>query len=400
MMLTISVADARVPSSPDRGSRGHLLRLSILLLVGGCSEPTPDLGDDPQLPSIAGLTEVEAIEADEPLFGTCKLRLAQRIGGTDEFGEVWDIFPLDDTYILAVDHYVAPMIRVIDQREGRLVQAFGEVGAGPREFESPSSIYWSAAEPGLLELYDRVNQRATRYTYDGGGHLTFAGEEPLRIQEDVSHIRPYGDGYMGNGAFPYHTLSMFDPAGRVRERWVTEPMYGPDDSPGRSFFRLFNKSLMHSRDDRVAVVYWSKSYIDLVDLAERSYRRVAGPRFVEMEFEIIDGRLYPVRGRSFSQGAYNSVVLTDRLVYALFDGEERNGLFFVQVFAWDGRYIVEYELDQGIAIVRLSPDERTLYGNFEDPYPRIGKWTLPPLHEALDRLERGEDARSIRFCPQ
>ena len=119
-----------------------------------------------------------------------------------------------------------------------------------------------------------------------------------------------------------------------------------------------------------------------------------------MGFEIVDGRLYPVRGRSFSQGAYNSVVLTDRLVYALFDGEERNGLFFVQVYAWDGRYVAEYELDRGIAIIRLSPDEGTLYGNFEDPYPRIGKWTLPPLHEALDRLERGEDARNIRFCPQ
>ena len=94
------------------------------------------------------------------------------------------------------------------------------------------------------------------------------------------------------------------------------------------------------------------------------------------------------------------MIVTDHLVYALFDGDERNGLYFVQVYRWeDGQFLAEYELDRGIYIIRLSPDGRTLYGDFEDPYPRIGKWNLPPLGDALDRVERGDDPAAITLCP-
>ena len=386
------------PAVPAR--RRALPVLVGACLLAACGERSGGPPGDPYEAPITELTELRTVASAPPIYGACELTLAQRMGGTDEFGEVWDIFPLDDTHILAVDHYAEPLFRVIDERDGRLVQAFGQMGEGPREFESPSSVYWSRARPGTLEIYDRVNQRVTWYDYSEPGRLAFADETPLRVQEHVSHIRPLEAGYMGNGTFPFHTLSVFRPAGDVFERLVTDPAYGPDDTPGYSFFGLFNKTIMDARNDRVALVYWRKSYIDLIDLESRTYRRLRGPHPVEASFEIVDGRLYPTPGTSFSQGAYNSVIVTDRLVYALFDGDERNGLFFVQVYRWeDGRFLAEYELDRGIHIIRLSPDGRTLYGDFEDPYPRIGKWNLPPLGDALDRVERGEDPAAITLCP-
>lgn len=97
--------------------------------------------------------------------------------------------------------------------------------------------------------------------------------------------------------------------------------------------------------------------------------------------------------------AYNAVVVSDGLVYAVFDGEHRDGLGqSIHVFTWDGRFVVEYELDHLITAVQVSQDERSLWAGFDDPYPRVGEWTLPPLHEALDRLERGEAPGNIQLC--
>lgn len=96
---------------------------SVATVLLGCAGEEARSGDDPYAPDIVQLEALEPSAAGVPLLGACKLSLAQRIGGTDAFGEVWDIFPLDDKYILAVDHYVAPVIRVIDERDGTVVQA-------------------------------------------------------------------------------------------------------------------------------------------------------------------------------------------------------------------------------------------------------------------------------------
>ena len=339
------------------------------------------------------------MSSDSPIFNGCHLTLDRRIGSEDDFGYVWGLFPLSDTHFLASDTYSDPRLKVIDRRDGRIVQTFGKVGRGPLEFQTPISMYWSTVRPGALEIYDQVNRRFSRFSVDApSGTMTFLDESPFYAAERISSLVPFDDGYIGSGIFTYHTLVTFDSSGRVLSRVATQPPFLPNDAGGYAkFSRLYNEGHMDVEGDRAAVVYWSKPYVDLVDLEAHRYLRVIGPRHTETFFEVVDGTLHPDHART--EDAYNGVVVSDRLVYAVFDGEHRTGLGkFIHVFTWDGRFVVEYELDHRITVVQIAPDESFLWAGFEDPYPRVGEWTLPPLHEALDRLERGEAPGDIELC--
>ena len=339
------------------------------------------------------------MSSDRPILDGCRLTLERRIGSDEDFAYVWGLFPLSDTHFLVSDFYSDPRLKVIDRRDGRIVQAFGKAGGGPLEFQTPISMYWSTVRPGALEIYDQVNRRLSRFSVDApSGTVTFLDESPFYAAERITSLAPFDDGYIGSGIFTYHTLVTFDSSGRAVSRLATQPPFLPDDFGGYAkFSRLYNQGYMDVESDRAAVVYWSKPYVDLVDLEAHRYLRVIGPRHTEAFFEVIDGRLYPDHART--EYAYRAVVVSDRLVYAVFDGEHRDGLGqSIHVFTWDGRFVVEYELDHLITAVQISRAERSLWAGFEDPYPRVGEWTLPPLHEALDRLERGEAPGDIDLC--
>ena len=113
-----------------------------------------------------------------------------------------------------------------------------------------------------------------------------------------------------------------------------------------------------------------------------------------------------------SVGAYVDVVATDRLVFALFNGltqaeimeimqgDSRGGLSrLIHVFDWEGRYLAEFEMQQGLGTIEISPDHRYLWTDYEDPIPRVAEWELPPLTDTLDRFERGESASDLQLCP-
>ncbi len=389
----------RAPGS-HCGSRAAFFGVAALpIVLGGCGAPERQPAEEAYLPLIVQLEAAPTVSSGSPIFNDCRLTLDRRIGGEDDFGYVWGLFPLSDAYLLASDTYSDPRMKVVDRSDGRIVQAFGKKGRGPLEFETPLSMYWSAARPGALEIYDQVNRRFSRFSFDApSGTVTFLDESPFYAAERISSLAPLDDGYIGSGIFAYHTLVTFDSDGRLRSRLATLPPFLPKDTGGSArLSRLYNEGHMDVAGHRAAVVYWSRPYVDLVDLEAHRYLRVIGPRHTEPVFEIVDGRLFPDHARSTD--AYKDVVVSDRLVYAVFDGEHRDGLGkFLHVFTWDGRFVVEYELDHRITVARIGPDERVLWAGFEDPYPRIGEWTLPPLHEALDRVERGEAPGDIHLC--
>ena len=387
------------PGSP-RGSRDAFSGIAALpIVLCGCGALERQPAGEANSPPIIHLEAAPTVSSDRPIFDGCRLTLDRHIGGEDDFGYVWGLFPLSDTHLLASDTYSDPRLKVIDRREGRIVQTFGKVGGGPLEFQTPVSMYWSTARPGALEIYDQVNRRLSLFSVDApSGTITFSDEAPFYAPERISSLAPFDDGYVGSGIFTHHTLVTFDSSGRVLSRLATQPPFLPRDLGGYAkFSRLYNEGHMDAKGHRAAVVYWSKPYVDLVDLAAHRYLRVIGPRQTETFFEVVNGTLHPDHARS--EDAYNGVVVSDRLVYAVFDGEHRRGLGqFIHVFTWGGRFIVEYELDHRITVVQISRDERSLWAGFEDPYPRVGEWTLPPLHEALDQLERGEAPGTIDLC--
>ena len=101
------------------------------------------------MPPIIQLEAAPTVSSDRPIFNGCQLTLDRRIGSDD-----------------VTDVYSDPRLKVIDRRDGRIVQALGRVGRGPLEFRTPIGMFWSTVRPGALEIYDQVNRRLSRFSVD------------------------------------------------------------------------------------------------------------------------------------------------------------------------------------------------------------------------------------------
>jgi len=346
-------------------------------------------------------------ESVEPLLGVCRLTMARTLGGTDDFGEVAEIIEIDEDVLLVVDPLAPPFLKVLDRTSGLVVHAFGNRGEGPEEFQAPNSVYPLASQAGTVGVYDFFNQRIS-FVRPGNFDTppTVERELPLRVGVGLIGLEPYGDGYVGLGRFLHHTLVVLNETGESIARLVTDPPHTAENTGGPAgLAALMNDSRLDGRDGRVVVAYRNLSALDLIDLDGRTYKRVMGPRPAQARFEIRDGGILIDDEHEL---AYITVVATERFVFGVFDGNTRatrreagpggGTSLLIHVFDWDGRYLLELELERGITTLEVSSDYRRIWTGLADPVPLVAEWMLPPIVELVDQVDSGARAEDLDLC--
>ena len=346
----------------------------------------------------------------EPLFGRCLLADPRVYGGDDEIGAVWDITRLDEDRLLVTDLYAPPYLKVLSRATGRVTHAFGPEGEGPGELVAPWSAFASSARPGVIEIFDKPSGRLNFFGAEPGEAFSWLGGRRFLVHARVEDITPYGEGYVGEGLFADYTLVVVDSTGRTMERLVSDPPFDPAKTGiPAGIAPLLGDANFAVSGSRVAVAYRFEPYVDLVDLDDRTYRRVIGPEPAPTRFEVRNGGL---QLSDDNVGAYANITVTDRLILATFSGytyaetwehlRERPNDYFEHishVFDWQGRYLAEIDTEHDFNGMELDPEHRYLWTDHEDPFPRVVEWPLPPIIDLLERLDRGEPASDLELCP-
>lgn len=329
------------------------------------------------------------IEIEEPLLGRCRLSLRRSFGGEESFGQVTRIRQLD-SLLFVTDYRLPPHLKVVNLGSGRVVGGYGRAGEGPGEFRTATAVFVRSRDPPTVGVYDYQNRRISYVRFESPDLRPELVDEISLVYDEMGlmGVAPYEGRFVAAGLFADFSLALVGRDGRIEERLVTDPPFGPEDIGGTWGFAALMNTVHFSSDGggRVALAYEEESVVDLVDLDAGSYRRVVGPELVKTRYVVRDGRLHT---EDENERAFRFVAATDRLVFAGFLGGRVQDMpysdrpYRVLVLDWTGRYLAELDLGRGVTSLGVSSDGTRLWAGYRDPYPRIGEWTVPgPIRRA------------------
>lgn len=359
-------------------------------------------GDEATASSTTGPVELaeepgSPLEVEQPVLGRCRLSMERSFGGRESFGQVTRIRQLD-SLLFVTDYRLPPHLKVVETGSGQVVGGYGQPGEGPGEFRTATAVFVRSRDPPTVGVFDYQNRRVSYVRFERPGlRPALVDEIPFASDEmGMTGLAPYGDRFVAGGLFADFSLAVVGRNGRIEERLVTDPPFGPEDIGGNAGFAglMNNVHFTSGGRGRVALAYEEASIVDLVDLDARTYRRVLGPEPVETRYVVRNDRLTTEEG---NERAYRFVAATDRLVFAGFLGGRIQDMPYshwphrVLVFDWDGRFLAELDLGRGITALGVSRDGTRLWAGYRDPRPRIGEWAVPgPVRRAAQ--DAGGDA--------
>lgn len=312
------------------------------------------------------------------------MRLVRVLGDSTLLARVTSALELDG-YLLITDSQSSPHVVVMDLRSGELVSTFGRQGQGPGEFIYPGGLRQAPDVARGFWVYDFNLRRLTRLRLTPRGVIDRDAVHTTQIGTGTSllEVSPLGTGdtLVASGLFEAGTLNLFSASGAlVAVMGFPQPFRAPEVSSPVAL-RLLNVARMGAAPNRrrIGLVYQFRSVVDIYDFEARTLRRITTPEEVQAVF-----RIDPESGRFFwgddNQQAYKSASGTVHYLWALFSGHtdlERRQPSQVRVFTWAGRLVREFALPVGVLQIYVSPDESTLYGMVEEPYPAIGVFSVP-----------------------
>lgn len=210
--------------------------------------------------------------------------------------------------------------------------------------------------------------------------------EPRRIVTFEPGPPPFqpvvlGGQFVSNGYFPQHTLTVADTFGRIQGHFAAGHVPA-DDSIDHPMLRVRmnrNRVAVDPSHTRLVLAYQAFNRFDIFDSVPKFRGTFAGPRTVVMSFKRINSK----QGAAYAwadanERAYVGVDATKEHIFALFCGRCGNDLpRIVHVFTWEGRFVHEIVLDQGISSIAVSPNGSDLFGATLEPFPAIAQWNLP-----------------------
>lgn len=301
------------------------------------------------------------------------LPISKTIGSENSFGGIYEVQTNGDLALL-IDRLPLRdemMILAVDLVTGEVTNRGGRKGFGPGEIMDSLAIDLMPFRPDQFSVYDSVNKRLTvfrhtpwsaepveQFTHDDGASLASV----LWLDEH----RAIGSGVIRAP----HVLRLYTvdrSSARLRlERDIGSSMFpgSPDADQGR-----LNRNLIGVRPDgtRVAVAYVNASRVEVYESNGDLLTRVATPE--EIRVAVSRGRR--ARGTAY---AYQDLAVSQDHIYGLFSGLDGDQPYYVdkvQVFSWDGDLEEILALEQPVAFIAASSDDRQLIGVRNDPYPHL-----------------------------
>ena len=287
-------------------------------------------------------------------------------------------------YLWVSDAMTDPALHLLDTETGELSLSLGRTGEGPGEFTiEPYNLWADPSRPGSVWAWDPAQQR-----------LTFLLPQPLAEQSPLT-VRLGGE-------TPVHQVAWLDQdrlvgvAGTANARFLTftsqgellnvspADLLGPEEAPlGEREEASGEGFVACSWPGRgFAFVYLFAGRIEFRGAEAELVRMADVPFPSEPVFEIDGGVLRHQRPRVF----YRAATATDKYLFALFAGRNREsfpgaGAFvadYVHVFDWEGELVSVLHLDRDVAEIAVDPGGEFLFAGSPDD-ASVYRFVLPPL---------------------
>lgn len=315
------------------------------------------------------------------------LHLAETFGNRESFGRIHDLLTFDEFVVIA-DQLMDPHLAVLDRVSGKLIHRFGPDGAGPGEFRDVSRLFKISSSPPVAAAYDVPNQRITYIRFEGDEYEPILLEDvPFRGGGLTIQMAPHRTGYVGIGGYgaDYRLLTV-DSIGQPLRRIQTETpevVTSAARKTGGDRTLLQSTMALHPNGSHVALAFLHLNRLELVNLADETYRVVRGPESVKTNFTIREAQGFRMDFPN-EEKAYFAVAATRRHVYVAFCGcvhlpqaEKYPYPRQIQVYSWDGQFVGQLDLDQQVSKIAVPEGDSVLYASYRTPVPWLGKWELP-----------------------
>lgn len=289
-------------------------------------------------------------------------------------------------YVVVADQTKSDsMVKVYSASDGSLVFATGRAGEGPGEYRSIwglQAVPWSTEANPMVSVFDVRLRRMTEVDLSPAGQQLEPAERPnvtLRAEATPTQALWENDStILALGFLPRGRLGVFNRTGE--QLGVVGPL--PVDNPAipAPVLQHAYQSFLGRKPDGTLLVVANRHAGRLEILRPDGERTavVRGPYYFEPRFTV-DQASDSARTPIFASGddlrfGYQSVVTTEKEIFALFSGRVRKDFGgeaiygeFVHVFDWSGRFLHAYDLGQAVFQIDIDPAGQRLYALVHEP---------------------------------
>lgn len=275
---------------------------------------------------------------------------------------------MSDTLLVAKDDIGNKYFTLIDIKNNRLVNRFGDKGKGPDEFMYPSNISINRFD-NILEFTTSNPIAHNRFSLNGAAKnspLTSSKKRVFSFKDDSpSYITwfPALNCYIANGMFlagKYAIINEYDTITKV---------FG-DLPPSKYREEIDNfllcdayQGFIKSRPDGKKVAQVSLR-CDLIDVINADGTIIRFQTY-NPEIAVIDGMVAISRESPYG---FSSMATTDKYIYALYSGRTFNEYAMsallcekIYVFNWDLQPVCSYTLSTEAISIAVNSDDSKLY---------------------------------------
>ena len=335
---------------------------------------------DRDLPASPVPASAEAVSAYAPSLMLRSEVLSER----DWMAAPTDVEVMGPDLVIA-DNFADRPLSVIRRSTGAMVQSFGRMGRGPREFETAWSVD-VIDQAGRFMVHDVTLQRVTWVDMDRDfqdGEWVADRSVKLNANALLLDLGWSPDGLKGLGTFQEGRLGHLASDGRLLRTTGPTPLEG-EEVPAHIRQQAYQSKLKPNPSrTRWVVATRHADRLEIFDAAGNLLAQGDRPVGFEPTYSAEGGEAGQARMTSDEdlRFGYIDVTTTEDRIYGLFSGRTRaegraNYGTRVHVFDWDGNLLDVMELDSPIIAVAAAPEGDVLYGIRHEPMPAIVRYPL------------------------
>ncbi|MFY0631707.1 MAG: hypothetical protein JXR05_15185 [Flavobacteriaceae bacterium] len=266
-------------------------------------------------------------------------------------------------------------LHIISLPEESYVGNFGSIGAGPGEILVPWSV--SVSEDGLVGVFDPRQKKIIKFNIDTLIlKNTFINEHKLPVGIDGLSVLIHNDNiyslYGGENKYILNETNII--SNEVKRYGAPNKLF--DDVDDRLKIELF-RTKMNISNDILAITYINIPQIEIFNLKNKKWNKISGPDNFTPKLRKANGVVTFVGDQNI---AYTGVKVTDKFIYALYNGRNEQGIKGehsnrIFVFDFEGVLVKEYVLDRKIAFFDVYKDSY-IYGVNLEMVPALLKFKL------------------------
>lgn len=276
-----------------------------------------------------------------------------------------DMTLMNDSIIVLRSSKSEKLFQILNPSQ-KTVFEFGDIGQGPNDFLSPSSL--SSEKDNSFSFYD-LNKR--RYSTIHLNHENDSWQVEHHFKSDsLIHISvmPVADNrYIATGMYPKHRLTLLDENGNLLKGFFEIPYRDEKERKVNEMVRA------EAYQGKIAVSPSRKRLVQAMSKGDMIYfyNITGNGELILLSEQVNSYPKYRYDNGAMHQESpihYLDISVTEDYVYALYSGrnykDDKDKAFqgnFLRVFDWNGKLVKEFHLDIDVQAITTTKNNQRIY---------------------------------------